>query len=119
MKSRGAASWCSHGLFGLSICCLCLLNGCMRDGKRGSNESATDTVRVSMLIDSAPSVSGDEYRVAALVRAVNALHALGREKAIASLSTYVEQVRAGAYEHGDEQRAFLITRALFDIPKGG
>ena len=68
------------------------------------------------LIHQAPSVEGYNFDPAALIRAVNGLHPLGKEKVIAAIRAYIslayKETTRPQY-HVDEQRVFLILRLLF------
>ncbi len=49
-----------------------------------------------------------------LIRAVNALHALGKDEALATLEEYLTLLESGGSRHGDEKLVFWIIRTLFE-----
>ncbi|HJZ59890.1 MAG TPA: hypothetical protein VKE74_33420, partial [Gemmataceae bacterium] len=67
------------------------------------------------LIDTAPSYNaGYHYDPLAVIRAVNALQALGKEKALAAIAEYL-RVSSHFHDPGREG-VFLVLRVLFDVP---
>lgn len=69
------------------------------------------------MVHKAPSIIGSDFDPVALIHAVNVLHALGKEKAITILRTYIalstsDPGRSEQYDL-DEQRVFLVLRLLF------
>ncbi len=68
-------------------------------------------------VHNAPKVEGYSFNPLGLIRAVNTLHALGKEKALAVLRAYHKLCR-GNRDAFDEQRIFLIVRVLFEHESG-
>jgi hypothetical protein len=67
------------------------------------------------LIDKVPSYnSGYTYDPLALIRAVNALRPLGKDKALAVLTEYLRI--ASIYNDSGSEGVFLVLRVLFDVP---
>jgi hypothetical protein len=67
------------------------------------------------LLDAAPSYNaGYHYDPLAVIRAVNALQPLGKEKALAVIAEYL-RVASQFYDPGREG-VFLVLRVLFDVP---
>jgi hypothetical protein len=72
--------------------------------------------RLLALIDDVPSYN-DRLRPLALVRAVNALHALGKDTALDVIDEYLRV--SSSLDDGGREGVFLIMRTLFDVPEGG
>jgi hypothetical protein len=72
--------------------------------------------RLLELIDAVPSYN-ETLQPLALVRAVNALHALGKDTALDVVDEYL---RVSSWlDDGGREGVFLIMRTLFDVPPGG
>jgi hypothetical protein len=65
-------------------------------------------------IHNSPRVYGGAFNPLGLIRAVNTLHPLGKERAIDALRAYFQLSRRRHDHLFDEQRIFLIVRVLFD-----
>jgi hypothetical protein len=80
-------------------------------------EIGSDLYPYVKLVHQAPSIDGATFNPVALIRAVNGLQSLGKERAVAVLRTYDKVATANANrreKYGlDEQRIFLILRLLF------
>lgn len=69
------------------------------------------------LIDTLPRCSGEEYSPLPVIRVVNSLHGLGKEKALAVIDEYL---RLASHFHSDAREGlFLVLRVLFELPKDG
>ncbi len=71
--------------------------------------------RLLRILDRVPSYNaGAAYDPLAVIRAVNALQPLGREKAIAAIAEYLRI--SSSFENPGREGAFLVMRCLFDVP---
>jgi hypothetical protein len=88
-------------------------------GGRGAPPSGfaeADLRRLLELIDAVPSYD-KRFDPLALIRAVNALVPLGKDRALAAIDEYL---RVSSWLDDDGRAGvFLILRALFDVPAGG
>jgi hypothetical protein len=66
------------------------------------------------LIDEAPAVSGYHYNPRTVIRIVNRLQPLGKEKALAAIDEYLRVT--GYLSDAPEGGLFLVLRVLFDVP---
>jgi len=67
------------------------------------------------LIDQAPPLAGDRYDPLPVIRIVNALQALGKDKALAAVDEYL---RVASSFHSDAREGlFVVLRVLFEVPK--
>ncbi|MBI5487590.1 MAG: hypothetical protein HY905_09675 [Deltaproteobacteria bacterium] len=68
------------------------------------------------LLDAVPSYNeGAQFDPRPLIRAVNALQPLGKERALAAISEYLRVV--SPYEDGGYEGTLLVLRTLFDVPE--
>ncbi len=72
-----------------------------------------DLRRILRCIDAVPSYDAPANPLL-LIRAVNALQKLGKEKAIAALTEYLRV--SSSFDDGGREGTFLVLRALFDVP---
>ncbi|MHC4248960.1 MAG: hypothetical protein ACYS9X_07520 [Planctomycetota bacterium] len=87
-------------------------------GGRGKPPAATllgepDLRALLRLLSTAPRISGVAYDPWAVVRIVNALHPLGKERSLAAISEYL---RVSSHWHSEREGLFLVLRALFEVP---
>jgi hypothetical protein len=66
------------------------------------------------LLDTAPELNGSHYNPLDVIRIVNKLQLLGKNKALAVIDEYL---RVASFYHGREGGLFLVLRVLFDVPK--
>ena len=85
-------------------------------GAPPSGFAENDLRRLLELVDAVPSYNS-RLDSLALIRAVNALVPLGKDRALAAIDEYL-RVSSGFDDDGREG-VFLILRALFDVPPGG
>jgi hypothetical protein len=67
------------------------------------------------IFDSIRPIHGHEYKCADIVRVVNSLRALGKERALTALRDFLDQSR---FDSGRAKSIVLICRCLFDNPRG-
>jgi hypothetical protein len=77
-----------------------------------SEEQLRGLLRV---IDTTPGYRSDPYDILALIRVVNALQPLGKEKALAAIDEYLRV--SDDYSEGARLGLFLVLRVLFDVPE--
>jgi hypothetical protein len=65
-------------------------------------------------LDQVPALQGYEFRPQPLIAAVNALHPLGKDKALAVLSEYLRV--SSPFDSQAREGMFLVLRALFEVP---
>jgi len=68
------------------------------------------------VLESIPAIYGDDYRTEDLVKVVNYLRSLGKEKAIHELREFVK--RTNSKGDGKRNGVFLVCRCLFANPEG-
>jgi hypothetical protein len=76
-----------------------------------ASDAGNDRQSLTEVISQAPPVLGSQFRCAALVRVVNRLRGLGKDRAIDALDQYAKK------SPGD-RRVHLICRCLFVNPRG-
>ena len=59
--------------------------------------------------------AGRRYNPRTVIRAVNALLPLGKDKALATIEEFLRVT--GFWEHNEGEGMFLVLRTLFDVPK--
>jgi len=69
--------------------------------------------KMDQIIASAPPIHGSDFKCADMVRVVNRLRSLGKEKAIESLKRFNDHSGVDG-----DARVFIICRCLFQNPKG-
>jgi hypothetical protein len=67
------------------------------------------------LIDKAPEANGNFYNPRTIIRIVNRLQPLGKEKALAAICEYV-RVASTWHSEARDSGLFLVLRVLFDVP---
>jgi hypothetical protein len=75
-----------------------------------------DLRRLLELIDAVPSYNA-QLDPLALIRAVDALQPLGKERALAAIDEYLRV--SSSFDDGGREGVFLLLRALFDVPAAG
>ena len=75
-----------------------------------------DLRRLLELIDAVPSYNA-QLDPLALIRAVDALQPLGKERALAAIDEYLRV--SSSFDDGGREGVFLLLRALFDVPASG
>jgi hypothetical protein len=68
------------------------------------------------LIDQAPPLAGYRYDPRRVIRIVNALQSLGKDKALAAIGEYLRV--ASPFDSEAREGLFVVLRVLFDVPKG-
>jgi hypothetical protein len=68
------------------------------------------------LLDTAPGLVGDGYNPLPLIRIVNTLQPLGKEKALAAIGEYIRVSDAWSFFESPRGGMFLVLRTLFDLP---
>jgi hypothetical protein len=81
--------------------------------EQGSPGQILDT----SLVRKAPNISGYQYQTDAMVESINGLRRLGKDKALAVLRQYYDEV-GDSGDPGQRKKLFLICRLLFVNPQG-